>query len=217
MSSQTPEAESTEQALLKVKELIGKSTYKDKLVPLLRAYKRSRSSELLQQGVQQGGYEGSFSKLDDGKSLQQKQKERRQRKAQFLLGDTDDVKGPSVGFSAVPMQGSPPQAVRLGRTCTASMPMPPNRSQGSQVPRVFWAARTHAQLDHAVRELRRTRHRPMMTILASRERFCLHPDIAVAPNKTEACEQGELATITYMLGQGYFCAFPSELHTWVCA
>lgn len=27
-----------------------------------------------------------------------------------------------------------------------------------------------------------------MTILASRERFCLHPDIAVAPNKTEACE-----------------------------
>ena len=28
----------------------------------------------------------------------------------------------------------------------------------------------------------------MMTILASRERFCLHPDIAVAPNKTEACE-----------------------------
>ncbi len=28
----------------------------------------------------------------------------------------------------------------------------------------------------------------MMTILASRERFCLHPDIATAPNKTEACE-----------------------------
>lgn len=35
---------------------------------------------------------------------------------------------------------------------------------------------------------RRTSYRPMMTILASRERFCLHPDIAVAPNKTEACE-----------------------------
>ncbi len=36
----------------------------------------------------------------------------------------------------------------------------------------------------------------MMTILASRERFCLHPDIAVAPNKTEACEQGE----SFLLG-----------------
>ncbi len=35
---------------------------------------------------------------------------------------------------------------------------------------------------------RRTSYRPMMTILASRERFCLHPDIATAPNKTEACE-----------------------------
>ena len=35
---------------------------------------------------------------------------------------------------------------------------------------------------------RRTGYRPMMTILASRERFCLHPDIATAPNKTEACE-----------------------------
>ncbi|DBB13972.1 TPA: Fanconi anemia group J protein [Trebouxia sp. C0006] len=55
-------------------------------------------------------------------------------------------------------------------------------------PRVFWAARTHAQIDHAVHEVRRTSYRPMMTILASRERFCLHPDIATAPNKTEACE-----------------------------
>ena len=39
---------------------------------------------------------------------------------------------------------------------------------------------------------RRTGYRPMMTILASRERFCLHPDIAVAPNKTEACEGATL-------------------------
>ncbi|KAK9866284.1 hypothetical protein WJX84_009214 [Apatococcus fuscideae] len=68
----------------------------------------------------------------------------------------------------------------------------PRPAQGSQAPRIFWAARTHAQLDHAVRELRRTKHRPMMTILASRERFCLHPDIAVAPNKTEACEQATI-------------------------
>ena len=30
----------------------------------------------------------------------------------------------------------------------------PGTAQGSQVPRIFWAARTHAQIDHAVRELR---------------------------------------------------------------
>ena len=41
---------------------------------------------------------------------------------------------------------------------------------------------------HNTSGCRRTSYRPMMTILASRERFCLHPDIATAPNKTEACE-----------------------------
>ena len=30
----------------------------------------------------------------------------------------------------------------------------PGTAHASQVPRIFWAARTHAQLDHAVRELR---------------------------------------------------------------
>ena len=55
----------------------------------------------------QPGYEGTFSRLDDGKSLQQKQKERRQRKAQFLLGESDDVKGPSVGFAQPPLLARP--------------------------------------------------------------------------------------------------------------
>ena len=77
--------------------------------------------------AKQAGYEGTFSRLDDGKSLQQKQKERRQRKAQFLLGDSDDVKGPSVGFSPNAGHGGLRQAVRLSPSCTAQMPVSPNR------------------------------------------------------------------------------------------
>ncbi len=76
---------------------------------------------------QEPGYEGTFSRLDDGKSLQQKQKERRARKAQFLLGEADDVKGPAVGFALSLPAGPPHQAVKLSAHATAHMPMPPNR------------------------------------------------------------------------------------------
>ena len=56
--------------------------------------------------------------------------------------------------------------------------------------RVVWVARTHDQLQHAVREYERScPYRPLMSLRLSRERFCLHPDIATAPNKAEACEE----------------------------
>ena len=46
-----------------------------------------------------------------------------------------------------------------------------NGGADTGVQRIFWAARTHAQLDHVVRELRQTIYRPMMTLIASRERL----------------------------------------------
>lgn len=56
--------------------------------------------------------------------------------------------------------------------------------------RVVWVARTHDQLQHAVHEYRASCcERPLMSLRLSRERFCLHPDIAIAPNKAEACEE----------------------------
>jgi len=56
--------------------------------------------------------------------------------------------------------------------------------------RLVWVARTHDQLSHAVREYReRCAERPVMSLRLSRERFCLHPNIATAPNKAEACEE----------------------------
>ena len=40
--------------------------------------------------------------------------------------------------------------------------------------RLIYVSRTHAQLDQVTRELKRLPYRPMMSLLASRERFCLH-------------------------------------------
>ena len=56
-------------------------------------------------------------------------------------------------------------------------------------PRVVWVARTHDQLEHAVHEFKRLPYRPMMSLRLSRERYCAHPDVAVAPNRAEACEE----------------------------
>jgi Rad3-related DNA helicase len=52
---------------------------------------------------------------------------------------------------------------------------------------VFFAARTHNQLDQVTRELRRTAYRPLTTTLASRERYCLHPP-ALKPGANRAAE-----------------------------
>jgi len=39
-----------------------------------------------------------------------------------------------------------------------------------ETPRVVWVARTHDQLEHAVREFKRLPYRPMMSLRLSRER-----------------------------------------------
>ena len=62
-------------------------------------------------------------------------------------------------------------------------------------PRVVWVARTHDQLEHAVHEFKRLPYRPMMSLRLSRERYCAHPDVAVAPNRAEACEEERVAAL----------------------
>ena len=43
-----------------------------------------------------------------------------------------------------------------------------------KVPRVYYATRTHSQIAQVVRELKRTAYRPTMTILGSREHYCVN-------------------------------------------
>ena len=63
--------------------------------------------------------------------------------------------------------------------------------------RVVWVARTHDQLQHAVHEYKRScPYRPLMSLRLSRERFCLHPNIATAPNKAKKREKQPSASFT---------------------
>ncbi|KAJ1455038.1 helicase C-terminal domain-containing protein [Pelagophyceae sp. CCMP2097] len=83
-----------------------------------------------------------------------------------------------------------------GKTAAALMAaLAWQRANASTPTRVVWVARTHDQLVHAVHEYERgCAERPLMSLRLSRERFCLHPDIATAPNKAEACEEATKVT-----------------------
>jgi regulator of telomere elongation helicase 1 len=63
------------------------------------------------------------------------------------------------------------------------------------VPRIWYATRTHSQVAHLVNELRRTPYRPKITVLASREQYCINSVVisnATAlshGNKNTACKE----------------------------
>lgn len=61
------------------------------------------------------------------------------------------------------------------------------------MPKLFYASRTHTQLTHIVSELRKTTYRPSMTILASRNEYCINSAIKSLPNRDEACRASLLA------------------------
>ncbi|CAE7606531.1 unnamed protein product [Symbiodinium sp. CCMP2456] len=72
----------------------------------------------------------------------------------------------------------------------------------AHVPRVVWIARTHDQLQHAVAELRRVPYRPLEALRISRERFCLHPFVQAAQDKSTACEMATMTRNGSALGGG---------------
>ncbi|KAI8144490.1 helicase C-terminal domain-containing protein [Fennellomyces sp. T-0311] len=58
-------------------------------------------------------------------------------------------------------------------------------------PKIYVGSRTHKQLSQLVSELRRnTRYRPQMSVLGSREQYCIHKRVRKeAEDKNEACTQ----------------------------
>ncbi|EME29284.1 putative DNA helicase required for mitotic chromosome segregation CHL1 [Galdieria sulphuraria] len=56
-------------------------------------------------------------------------------------------------------------------------------------PKIFFATRTHTQIDQVVQELRRTSYRPKMDILGSRDRYCIHNKVIRSQNRNEECKK----------------------------
>jgi len=56
-------------------------------------------------------------------------------------------------------------------------------------PKIFYATRTHAQIDQIVQELRTTSYRPKMDILGSRNQYCIHKKVTKAQNRNEECKK----------------------------
>ena len=61
--------------------------------------------------------------------------------------------------------------------------------KGKVKSRIYYATRTHSQIEQVVRELRKTQYRPQMTVLGSRDQYCIHHEISKLPNKNEHCKE----------------------------
>ena len=55
---------------------------------------------------------------------------------------------------------------------------------------MYYATRTHSQIQQVVRELKRTAYRPAMVVLGSRDHYCIHPSVRKkGRNINEECKQ----------------------------
>ncbi|KAI8577770.1 hypothetical protein K450DRAFT_250762 [Umbelopsis ramanniana AG] len=68
---------------------------------------------------------------------------------------------------------------------------PPKLSSGlPKANKIYYASRTHKQISQVVAELKgKTVYQPKMTILGSRDQFCIHPKVSKASNKNEECSK----------------------------
>lgn len=59
-----------------------------------------------------------------------------------------------------------------------------------RVPKIYYTSRTQKQLSQVVKELRQnTIHTPRMTILGSRNHYCINPRLKHKDNKNEECDR----------------------------
>ncbi|KAI9246356.1 hypothetical protein BY458DRAFT_536907 [Sporodiniella umbellata] len=64
----------------------------------------------------------------------------------------------------------------------------PTLSSETGIPQIYVGSRTHKQLSQLISELKRnTQFKPKMTVLGSREQFCIHPKVSKSPNKNDDC------------------------------
>ncbi|AAF80633.1 F2D10.24 [Arabidopsis thaliana] len=61
-----------------------------------------------------------------------------------------------------------------------------------QIPTIYYASRTHAQITQVIREYRKTGYRVPMTVLGSRKRYCTNSHVQGKENVDEKCGVGRI-------------------------
>lgn len=70
------------------------------------------------------------------------------------------------------------------------------------VPRIYICSRTHKQLDQLIEQLRNTAYRPKISVLASRNQYCIMPTLKNEPDKVAGCnELVKSASCLYFTGK----------------
>lgn len=85
--------------------------------------------------------------------------------------------GPSVPTKKPRRNIPPPPPSRTSTTTTTAT------KKSIHPVRIFYATRTHSQITQAVQELGKTDYRPLMSILGSRNQYCIHPKVSKVVNK----------------------------------
>lgn len=57
------------------------------------------------------------------------------------------------------------------------------------VPKIYYATRTHSQIAQVVRELKRSGYTPKMSVLASRQNYCINKAVVRSGKIDEECEK----------------------------
>ncbi|CAF0914356.1 unnamed protein product, partial [Didymodactylos carnosus] len=97
-----------------------------------------------------------------------------------------------------------------------SVPLPPpsEPSKPEPVSRIIYCTRTHKQLEQVVRQLKTTvyNEKVRMTLLASRQQYCIHPIVSKQPNKNYECKK-LINTKENQQSSNGGCSFYSRLKT----
>lgn len=70
-----------------------------------------------------------------------------------------------------------------------------------KAPKIYYATRTHSQIAQVVAELKRSGYKPKMTILGSKQHYCVNSFVRNKPSIEEACEDAlKRSTCNYFKG-----------------
>ena len=62
-------------------------------------------------------------------------------------------------------------------------------AEKGKLPKIYIGTRTHKQISQMVKELKSTGYKPRISVLGSREQYCIHPQVSRSANKNDDCKE----------------------------